>query len=732
MACDDHHAHFCALFDGFSAFEYCYRVRYFLSARPICSSCLCHDAANIEKLVHHPSLGSFAAIFGPEFHSSLLCHLCGCLASANHVCWMRAYCPTEIADPVYLHCGDPWFPRFGYPDNLSSPKSLHAADTRIKLRPEKPYTVEIPLISCSIPCRKRALLLEAACLMNDGRNHCIIINDPATGKLCGLVTAKDLAFRVVASQMPFTTPVEQIMTPRPYIMSARASANEALRLMVTKKIRHLPLVDDNGSVVGVLNITKCFYHAMIRLEKMAGEAKKLESTFNDLKEASLELETSKYLLVQRGEGESETQDSPEAFASNENLMDLGILRRKQKIVKDLKRLIDVMTQPNLRSVLEDSDLEMSPPLLIGTKTSVLDAVKLLKEKNVTALLVCESPAAPAHCSHIIGILTSKDVAFRVLASHIDPKTTSIARVMTLRPNFADETLEIHTALRLMFEGKFLNLPIKDSNGYITGLVSVLQLTYALLKTLDGSTETTEDLLEADNTSVNSLDNGPAWNRFWGSLDQPLSTMESTEKSSRRSSYHLPRKVACTNSSNDTPTLSVPYIGPIKRNLSEQSSFERTLPRPPAFSNVSSATVFEASAITDAPETLKTKPREVKYKLKIKENLGLGFNNKIYKIRIDLDSISSSADLFRALTHRIYHKVSLSPSEYKFDLGYIDEDGDLISVEKEEDFENATESKRVYFVLDIRRRYPNPSPDAMTLALAAGCVVIGLYLVRRYS
>ncbi|KAG7748782.1 hypothetical protein KL912_001844 [Ogataea haglerorum] len=53
MACDDHHAHFCALFDGFSAFEYCYRVRYFLSARPICSSCLCHDAANIEKRTTH-------------------------------------------------------------------------------------------------------------------------------------------------------------------------------------------------------------------------------------------------------------------------------------------------------------------------------------------------------------------------------------------------------------------------------------------------------------------------------------------------------------------------------------------------------------------------------------------------------------------------------------------------------------------------------------------------------
>ncbi|KAG7889783.1 hypothetical protein KL936_002457 [Ogataea polymorpha] len=583
-----------------------------------------------------------------------------------------------------------------------------------------------------IQCLATCSVLEAACLMNDGRNHCIVINDPATGKLCGLVTAKDLAFRVVASQMPFTTPVRQIMTPSPYIMSARASTNEALRLMVTKKIRHLPLVDDSGSVVGVLNITKCFYHAMIRLEKMADEAKKLASTFNDLKEASLELETSKYLLVQRGDGESETQDPSETFSSNENLMDLGILRRKQKIVKDLKRLIDVMTQPNLKSVLEDPDLEISPPLLIGTKTSVLDAVNLLKEKNVTALLVCESPSAPAHCSHIIGILTSKDVAFRVLASHIDPKSTSIARVMTLRPNFADETLEIHTALRLMFEGKFLNLPIKNSDGYVTGLVSVLQLTYALLKTLDGSTETTEDLLEADNTSINSLDNGPAWNQFWGSLDQPLSTMESTEKSSRRSSYHLPRKMTRTNSSNDTPIQSVPYIGPIKRNLSEQSSFERTLPPPQAFSNASSATVFEPSALIDAPETLKSKPREAKYKLKIKEDLGLGFNNKIYKIKIDPDSIGSVADLFHTLTHKIYHKVNLSHSEYKFDLGYIDEDGDLISVEKEEDFENINEPKRIYFVLEIRRKYPNPSVDAMTLALAAGCVVIGLYLVRRYS
>ncbi|KAH3667997.1 hypothetical protein OGAPHI_001751 [Ogataea philodendri] len=578
-----------------------------------------------------------------------------------------------------------------------------------------------------IQCLSSCSVLEAARLMNEGRNHCIIVNDPTTGKLCGLVTAKDLAFRVVAEHAASSTLVREIMTPNPFIMSFRASANEALRLMVTNKIRHLPLVDQTGSVVGVLNITKCFYHAMIRLEKMASEAKKLETTFNELREASLELDSnasefSKYSFIQRTEAEADPQEPSDAFTSNENLMDLGIIRRKQKIVKELKTLIEAMTQPNLKTVIHDRDLDISAPLMIDTKSSVLDAVRLLKEHNVTAVLVCESKTGSAHCDHVIGILTSKDVAFRVLASNSDPKTISVARVMTPKPNFAEETLQIHTALRLMFEGKFLNLPIKDSSGYVTGIVSVLQLTYILLKTLDVSTESSQNLLETDNNSMNSFEDGPAWNRFWGSLDQPLSTIESTEKSSRRSSYHIPRKAALSNSStNDTPPPSVPYIGPV-RNI----SYDRAGAVVNSFSAASSETAVNNVAVS--PEMSNT--IEPSFKLKIKEKLGLGLNNKIYKIRVPHSEEKSATELFHGVKYKIYQKVDIDRSVYRLELSYIDEDGDLISVERDEDFENVMESKHAYLVLEVKERYADHGPDLVSWALCAGCLVMGVYIVRK--
>ncbi|GME92635.1 unnamed protein product [Ambrosiozyma monospora] len=167
-----------------------------------------------------------------------------------------------------------------------------------------------------IRCLQNTSVVEVAKQMNETRNHCVIVVDSEdSNKLVGLVTAKDLAYRIVASSDPSfphsdadsgvpnidqdqgdhrvtdifsqnsaDVPVWQIMTHNPYFYSVTTSATDALRLMVTKKIRHLPLIDDEvGTVVGILNITKCFYHAMIRLEKMSLESQKLQMTFNDLK-----------------------------------------------------------------------------------------------------------------------------------------------------------------------------------------------------------------------------------------------------------------------------------------------------------------------------------------------------------------------------------------------------------------------------------------------------------------
>uniref|UniRef100_A0A0A9D211 CBS domain-containing protein n=1 Tax=Arundo donax TaxID=35708 RepID=A0A0A9D211_ARUDO len=58
------------------------------------------------------------------------------------------------------------------------------------------------------------------------------------------------------------------MTRNPVYVMADTLAIEALQKMVQGKFRHLPVVE-NGEVIAMLNIAKCLYDAISRLEKAA-------------------------------------------------------------------------------------------------------------------------------------------------------------------------------------------------------------------------------------------------------------------------------------------------------------------------------------------------------------------------------------------------------------------------------------------------------------------------------
>ncbi|KAG7140984.1 CBS domain-containing protein CBSCBSPB3 like [Verticillium longisporum] len=154
------------------------------------------------------------------------------------------------------------------------------------------------------------------------------------------------------------------------------------------------------------------------------------------------------------------------------------------------------------------------PLCARTDTSATDALdlmaaQLMKENRTTAVLVQDQGA-------ITGIFTSKDVVLRVIAVGLDPATCSVVRVMTPHPDFASMDMSIQAALRKMHDGHYLNLPVMNDGGEIVGMVDVLKLTYATLEQI--------------NTMATGDNEGPAWNKFWLSLDNESESMVSGEGS----------------------------------------------------------------------------------------------------------------------------------------------------------------------------------------------------------
>lgn len=85
----------------------------------------------------------------------------------------------------------------------------------------------------------------------------IVITD-SNNKCIGIFTERD-AIRIMDSDIPLDTPLEQVMTKNVATIGNEASLEEAKRLMVSHGgIRHLPVVDSKGVLVGLFSVRKLF------------------------------------------------------------------------------------------------------------------------------------------------------------------------------------------------------------------------------------------------------------------------------------------------------------------------------------------------------------------------------------------------------------------------------------------------------------------------------------------
>ncbi|KAF7339836.1 hypothetical protein MVEN_01900200 [Mycena venus] len=318
---------------------------------------------------------------------------------------------------------------------------------------------------------------EASQLCAAKRTDCVLVVDDEEG-LSGIFTAKDMAYRVTAEGLdPHTTPVHQIMTRNPMVTRDSTSATEALQLMVSKHFRHLPVCNEEGNVVGLLDITKVFHEALSKVERSSAASEQLFAAM-----AGVQSE-----LGSAG-------SNPQAAA----MLAWAEKLREKTALPDLTTVMDVR----------------SHPATVGPKTTVREAARLMKERRVTAVCVMESvnPSTPGlgASEKIAGIFTSKDVVLRVIAAGLDAGRCSVVRVMTPHPDTAPPTMTIHDALKKMHNGHYLNLPVVEEDGHLSAIIDVLTLTYATLEQMNAMTT-------GDNATSGEGEGGPMWGRFFDSI-----------------------------------------------------------------------------------------------------------------------------------------------------------------------------------------------------------------------
>jgi CBS domain-containing protein len=109
---------------------------------------------------------------------------------------------------------------------------------------------------------------------------------------------------------------------------------------------------------------------------------------------------------------------------------------------------------------------------VTPESAVLDALKLMADKNIGAVLVID------HGS-LVGILSERDYARKVVLRGKAAKNTLVREIMTERVVCVHPSRPVEECLALMTSGHLRHLPVVEDNRLI-GVISIMDVIKTLL------------------------------------------------------------------------------------------------------------------------------------------------------------------------------------------------------------------------------------------------------------
>jgi CBS domain-containing protein len=104
-----------------------------------------------------------------------------------------------------------------------------------------------------ITVRPSATVLEVVELLKEYNLGAVVVS-PDGREVAGIVTERDVVRRLVDGTDFLTGPVSAIMTSEVRTCTAQDSVRFLMTTMTEQRIRHLPVVDDNGRLTGIVSI----------------------------------------------------------------------------------------------------------------------------------------------------------------------------------------------------------------------------------------------------------------------------------------------------------------------------------------------------------------------------------------------------------------------------------------------------------------------------------------------
>jgi CBS domain-containing protein len=533
-----------------------------------------------------------------------------------------------------------------------------------KLRPSKPH----------ISTSNEKILAVVQFLSRKRGVASLIVS--AEGGLVGILTDTDVTRRVVAKNVdPATTDVSEVMTPDPTCVKLADSAMDALMMMVENRFRHLPVVDAEGSVVGLLDIAKCLNDAISKLERSA------------VKNSSVAEDAVRQAVSQQG--------ASGAQAAALQVM-LGNL---------MSQAFGNKATPTLRSLLAGK-----PSTIVSPHASIRTAGMLMTDSRKAALVVDAE-------GQLAGIFTFKDMMSRAVAKELSLDDTEVSEVMTPSPEFVSPNITVLEALQMMHDNKFLTLPVCEDDGTVVGIVDVMDVIYACggvdgWRSMFNKMDIDDDMSEHNSTAPSRISASPS------RISVAPSRISATPS---RISAPPRRKVPDIKVVPETP-----FVSSFPNNIPSTLEFEGKI--------MNDEDSFNGSTIDDrgAPKTLMTDDMSVGASM-----VGSGIavfkvsdlSGSTHRVRCDL----CAEELLEGVSKKL--GIALACLQLQF----IDDEGDTVIITSDDDVVEAWTLARSagakvakVTALTMKSKSPFDNPAVLGGAGVVGAFVlvgIGFFLLR---
>lgn len=115
------------------------------------------------------------------------------------------------------------------------------------------------------------------------------------------------------------------------------------------------------------------------------------------------------------------------------------------------------------------DVKVGECMTVGVLTldagkPVSEAAKLLKKSRVGSVIVLEKGKA-------VGIITERDITYKVVAENKNPKTTKLKSVMSKPLKVISASKSIHEAALALRNNRVKRLPVVNKKGQLVGVIA---------------------------------------------------------------------------------------------------------------------------------------------------------------------------------------------------------------------------------------------------------------------